>query len=199
MSPDTTRRSDRSRRAVLAAARDLVVEVGYPRLSIEAVARHAGVGKQTIYRWWPSKGAVVLDAVRALSEDETGGITLPDTGDLEADLKTVLRATAVEFGDPALSALLRGLYAEIAVDPELAMLYREQVDRPVTEAKLARLRAGQRAGQLHPEADLALCLDLLYAPFVQRWLLRTGPLDAAFADALVEATLRAFAPVGDVE
>ncbi|MFF3867161.1 TetR/AcrR family transcriptional regulator [Micromonospora sp. NPDC001898] len=194
MPPDAARRSDRSRLAILAAARDLVVEVGYPRVSIEAIARRAGVGKQTIYRWWPSKGAVALDAVRALSEDDAGAITLPDTGDLEADLKTVLRATAAEFTDPALSALLRALYAEIAVDPELATLYREKVDHPLTEAKLARLRSGQRAGQLHPDADLALCLDFLYAPFTQRWLHRAGPLDEAYADALVEATLRAFAP-----
>ncbi|MFI6227353.1 TetR/AcrR family transcriptional regulator [Micromonospora echinospora] len=194
MPPDAARRSDRSRLAILAAARDLVVEVGYPRVSIEAIARRAGVGKQTIYRWWPSKGAVVFDAVRALSEDETGVITLPDTGDLEADLKTVLRATAVEFTDPTLSALLRALYAEIAVDPDLATLYRETVERPLTEAKLDRLRSAQRAGQLDPDADLALCLDFLYAPFTQRWLSRTGPLDDAYADALVEATLRAFAP-----
>ncbi|MFJ6199333.1 TetR-like C-terminal domain-containing protein [Micromonospora sp. NPDC092111] len=81
-----------------------------------------------------------------------------------------------------------------AVDRELAGLYREQVDQPLTEAKLARLRAGQRAGQLHPDADLALCLDFLYAPFTQRWLHRAGPLDHTYADALVEATLRAFAP-----
>src|SRR5690606_25306680 len=78
--PDPRRRSERSRRAILDAARTLVAETGYPKLTIEAVAARAGVGKQTIYRWWPSKGALLLDAVLALSQTAEGDITLPDTG-----------------------------------------------------------------------------------------------------------------------
>lgn len=65
--PDATRRSDRSRRAILDAALTLVGEVGYNKLTIEAIAARAGVGKQTIYRWWPSKAAVLLDASLALA------------------------------------------------------------------------------------------------------------------------------------
>ena len=65
---DTTRRNEASRRAILAAAFELVQEVGYAKLSIEGIAARAGVGKQTIYRWWPSKGAVLFDAFLMLSE-----------------------------------------------------------------------------------------------------------------------------------
>jgi AcrR family transcriptional regulator len=94
--PNPARRSERSRRAILTAALDLVEESGYAKLSIEGIAARAGVGKQTIYRWWPSKGAVLLDALLALSEDQEGEVlSLPDTGDLAADLKLVLRATIV--------------------------------------------------------------------------------------------------------
>ena len=134
-------RSERSRQAILAAALELVAEVGYAKLSIEGIASRAGVGKQTIYRWWPSKGAVLFDAVLALSEDEAGDIALPDTGDLEADLKHVLRATVDEFNDPRQDRLLRALSIEIARDPALAELYAERLDAPLHERKKARLGA----------------------------------------------------------
>ena len=133
-------RSESSRQAILAAALELVAEVGFAKLSIEGIASRAGVGKQTIYRWWPSKGAVLFDAVLALSEDEAGDIALPDTGDLEADLKHVLRATVDEFNDPRQDRLLRALSIEIARDPALAELYAERLDAPLHERKKARLR-----------------------------------------------------------
>ncbi|WP_254714988.1 TetR/AcrR family transcriptional regulator [Actinomadura sp. NAK00032] len=191
--PNPARRSERSRQAVLTAARELVTELGYARTSIEAIAARAGVGKQTIYRWWPSKGAVIFDAFLALSAG-ADGVRLPDTGDLEADLKTVMRATAAEFADPAFEAPLRALNSQIADDPALAALYREKLAGPIDEAKKERLRSGQRAGQLSPDADLDLVLEVLYAPLFQRWLHRSGPLTPDYADALVDVTLRAFAP-----
>jgi AcrR family transcriptional regulator len=191
--PNPARRSERSRRAVLGAARDLVSELGYAKVSIEAIAARAGVGKQTIYRWWPSKGAVIFDSFLELSEGEEG-VRLPDTGDLEADLKTVMRATVAEFADPAFEAPVRALNLEIIGDPALAALYREKLAAPVDEAKKERLRSAQRAGQLAPGADLDLVLEVLYAPLHQRWLHRSGPLTPEYADALVETALRAFAP-----
>ena len=99
-----TRRNERSRRAILDAALELATELGYQKLTIESVAARAGVGKQTIYRWWPSKGAVLFDALLARTQDTDGAGALPDTGDLVADLKAVLRATVTEFADPAFSA-----------------------------------------------------------------------------------------------
>ncbi len=191
--PNPARRSERSRRAILDAARELISELGYAKVSIESIAARAGVGKQTIYRWWPSKGAVIFDSFLALSEGEEG-MRLPDTGDLEADLKTVMRATVAEFADPAFEAPIRALNMEIIGDPDLAALYRDKLARPVDEAKKARLRSGQQAGQLAADADLDLVLEVLYAPLHQRWLHRSGPLTQEYADALVEATLRAFSP-----
>ncbi|MER7615359.1 TetR/AcrR family transcriptional regulator [Nonomuraea wenchangensis] len=196
--PDPARRSQRSRQAILTAARELITEMGYAKLSIEAIAARAGVGKQTIYRWWPSKGAVVLDAFLALSEaGPEQDMALPDTGDLEADLKVVMRATVAEFADPAFEAPIRALNTEIINDPALAAQYQEKLAGPVDEAKKARLRSAQRAGQLAAGADLDLALELLYAPLYQRWLLRSGPLTPQYADALVDAFLKAMGP--DIE
>lgn len=191
--PDPARRNERSRQAVLEATRELISEVGYAKISIEGIAARAGVGKQTIYRWWRSKGAVVFDSFLALSEG-TDGMALPDTGDIEADLKAVMRATAAEFADPAFEAPIRALNLEIAGDPELAALYREKLAAPVDEAKKERLRSAQRAGQIAADADLDLALELLYAPLYQRWMLRTGPITQEYADALVDHLLRALSP-----
>jgi AcrR family transcriptional regulator len=191
--PDPTRRSERSRQAILQAARELVSEVGYGRLSIEAIAARAGVGKQTIYRWWKSKGAVVFDAFLELSQGPEG-MALPDTGDIEADLKAVMRATVAEFADPAFEAPIRALNIEISNDPDLAAQYREKLSGPVDEAKKDRLRSAQAAGQIAADADLDLVLELLYAPVYQRWLLRSGPLTAEYADALVDIVLKAVRP-----
>lgn len=193
--PNPARRNEHSRQAILAAARDLISEVGYAKLTIEAIAARAGVGKQTIYRWWPSKGAVVFDAFLALSEaGPQQSMELPDTGDLEADLKMVMRATVAEFADPAFEAPIRALNTEIINDPALAAQYRQKLADPVDEAKKARLRSAQRAGQLAADADLDLALELLYAPLYQRWLLRSGPLTQEYADALVEVFLKAMGP-----
>jgi AcrR family transcriptional regulator len=191
--PNPARRSERSRKAILDAARELVVELGYAKISIEAIAGRAGVGKQTIYRWWPSKGAVIFDSFLALSEG-ADGMSLPDTGDLGTDLRTVMRATVAEFADPVFEAPVRALNLEVIADPDLTAVYREKLAGPVDEAKKERLRSAQRAGQLAADADLDLVLEVLYAPLYQRWLHRSGPLTEEYADALVAATLRAFGP-----
>ncbi|MFE0750479.1 TetR/AcrR family transcriptional regulator [Gordonia sp. NPDC058843] len=191
--PDHSRRKERSRQAILEATRDLVVEQSYDKVTVEAIAARAGVGKQTIYRRWPSKSAVVFAAVLALSEGVDGqSVALPDTGDLEVDLKQVMRATAEEFTDPSFDRLIRAVNTEIGNDAGLAAEYREKLSRPLDEAKKARLRKAEQDGELPGGTDLDLFLEMLYAPLFQRWLHRTGPLTPAYADDLVEATLRAF-------
>ncbi|MEU3505101.1 TetR/AcrR family transcriptional regulator [Streptomyces hundungensis] len=160
MGPGHSRRKERSRQAILAATRALVAEEAYEKVTVEAIAARAGVGKQTIYRRWPSKSAVVFAALLALSEDADGqSITLPDTGDLEADLKLVMRASVKEFADPSFDRLIRALTTEIAQDAALAAEYREKLAEPLDAAKKARLRSAQRAGRLDAEADLDLVLD----------------------------------------
>src|SRR5690349_2099823 len=110
--PDASRRNRESRAAILDAARSLVLSVGYARLTIEGIAARAGVGKQTIYRWWPSKGAVVFAAFLALNANASGSTALPDTGNLERDLRSVLRATVDELLEPRFDAAFRAMAAE---------------------------------------------------------------------------------------
>ncbi|MEV4438441.1 TetR/AcrR family transcriptional regulator [Streptomyces sp. NPDC049577] len=193
--PDSTRRSERSRRAILDAALELVGETGYQKLTIEAIAARAGVGKQTIYRWWPSKASVLLDAFLALGEDAAQGeYELPDTGDLEADLKSVLRATVDELNSPVYDAPARALAAEGVVNAELGAQFVSLVLEPQLQLYVKRLRAAQEAGGADPGIDPRIALELLVGPLAHRWMLRTLPLTHEYADAVVELALRGIAP-----
>lgn len=183
------RRSDAARRAILDAAFALVGEVGYAKLTIEGIAARAGVGKQTIYRWWPSKGTVLFDAFLALTEGEDGDGALPDSGDLAADLRLVLRATVAELNDARFDEPMRALTAAMLDDPALAAEFETRLDGPMRELKKARLRSAQAAGELPADLDLDLAVDLLWSPLTGRWLQRSGPLTEAYADAVVATAL----------
>ncbi|GGU53071.1 TetR family transcriptional regulator [Streptomyces albospinus] len=191
--PDASRRSERSRRAIFDAALALVGEVGYDKLTIEGIAARAGVGKQTIYRWWPSKAAVLLDAFSAgVEEYDRQG--LPDTGDLAADLKFVLRATADEFNDAAWQAPYRALAAAGANDEELSRTFVGRLMEPGIRVYVERLRAAQEAGEVAPDIDVRIAAEMLLSPFSQRWLMRTGELTHDYVDTLVDQVLRGLRP-----
>ncbi|MFF0071768.1 TetR/AcrR family transcriptional regulator [Streptomyces sp. NPDC005494] len=203
--PDSTRRSDRSRRAIHDAALELVGEVGYARTTIEGIAARAGVGKQTIYRWWPSKAAVLMDAfldTAARQAEESAGAeegaayAIPDTGDLAADLKLVLRATVDELNDPATEAPMRALAAEGIVDAALGAQFVENLLEPQMRLYVTRLQAARSAGQARADIDTRIALELLIAPLTHRWLLRTLPLTHAYADAVVDHALHGLLPPG---
>jgi AcrR family transcriptional regulator len=189
--PDPSRRSERSRRAILTAATELMHEVGYRKLTIEAIAARAGVGKQTIYRWWPSKGAVVLDGFLAAVNENPDDLSLPDTGDVAADLRDVVRAIVAELADPELSGTSRALMIEMQEDVELADTMLERLLAPQLQAIADRLRAGQLAGQVRADLDLAVAVEIVVGPLYHRWLLRTAPLDEAYADTVTDLALRA--------
>ncbi|OCC09927.1 TetR/AcrR family transcriptional regulator [Streptomyces sp. PTY087I2] len=205
--PDSSRRSDRSRRAIHDAALALVAEVGYPRTTIEGIAARAGVGKQTIYRWWPSKAAVLMDAFLDLAgrvaegagsgeEAQSGEAAqgIPDTGDLVADLKLVLRATVDELNDPALEAPIRALTAEGIVDAKLGAEFVHKLLDPQLALYVTRLRAAQEAGDVRADIDPRTALELLIGPLMHRWLLRTLPLTHAYADEIVDYAVGGLAP-----
>ncbi|MFF3641995.1 TetR/AcrR family transcriptional regulator [Streptomyces sp. NPDC002564] len=210
--PDSTRRSERSRRAIYDAALALVGEVGYAKLTIEAIAARAGVGKQTIYRWWSSKGAVLLDAFLDLAEqasraaeegrdgvDGTEGAEgaeagIPNSGDLEADLKYVLRATVDEFNDPKYDAPYRALAAEGLLNPELGAEFVEKLLEPQLQLYVKRVEQAREAGHVAPDIDARIALELWASPLAQRWLMRSGPLTHEYADRLVEYALHGIMP-----
>ncbi|MEU2878360.1 TetR/AcrR family transcriptional regulator [Streptomyces sp. NPDC007070] len=197
--PDATRRSERSRRAIYDAALALVAEVGYPRTTIEGIAARAGVGKQTIYRWWPSKADVLLEAFLDLGEEaarEAGQqpYEIPDTGDLAADLKSVLRLTVDQLFDPRFEAPSRALAAEGLVNEEVGRRFVAQLLEPQLQLYVKRLRAAQDKGAVRPDVDPRIALELFVSPLAQRWLQYTGPITYDYTDTLVDYALYGIAP-----
>lgn len=191
--PDPARRSERSRKAILDATLALLHESGYSDLTVEAIAARAGVGKQTIYRWWPGRGAVVLDAL-ADQLTSAGPPVLPDSGDMAADLRAVVRAIVAELADPRLSATTRALTIETLSSETLAEQVRDRLLRPQLEAVKDRLMSAREAGQLWAGADLDQAVELLIGPPYHRWMLHTGPLTDEYADGIVELAMAALRP-----
>ena len=198
--PDATRRSEKSRRAIYDAALDLVAEVGYPRTTVEGIAARAGVGKQTIYRWWSSKAEVLLEAFLDLSEQAAqeaapGQVyAIPDTGDLAADLKGVLRMTVDQLKDPRFEAPSRALAAEGVVNEQVGRVFVAKLLEPSLQLYVDRVRAAQETGQVRPEVDPRIALELWVSPLAQRWLQYTGPISYDYTDTLVDYALHGLAP-----
>ncbi|WP_433489876.1 TetR/AcrR family transcriptional regulator [Nocardia grenadensis] len=188
-----TRRSHRSRSAILAATTELIGEMPYAKLTIEAIAARAGVGKQTIYRWWPSKGAVVFEAMLE-SDSGPDGLVLPDTGDIATDLRTLLHGAIAALTDPRGEAFLRAMSVEIQQDAELAATYRERLLLPQRAAVGTRLTAAITAGQVRPDLDIEVAIDLLLGPVQTRWSLGLGGLTPDYADTVLAATLTCLRP-----
>ncbi|TXS04992.1 TetR/AcrR family transcriptional regulator [Streptomyces sp. col6] len=180
------RRNEAARRAILDAALRLLGEGDGDPVTVETIARAAGVGKQTLYRWWPSKGAVLLEALAERAEQT---VSAPDRGDLRSDLQVVVAATFAEAQQPPVGPALRTLAREAARDPQLAALMRE-----FTERRRAALREvlerGRERGQLEPGRDLDLMVDQIYGVFWYRFLLGHAPLDDATATVLADSLLR---------
>jgi AcrR family transcriptional regulator len=187
-SPNPHRRSETSRRAILDAALQLCAESGYGRLTIEAIAARAGVSKKTIYRWWPSKGMVVLEAV----DDVAATVAdYPDTGDLAADLRTQLTAV-IDLLTPTDRSAVVGLIADALQDTELADELRNRLISPRIAQFKDRMRQAQLGGQLAADANLDIAVDLLYGPLYHRLVYHLGMPSPDELDMLIEHTLRVF-------
>ncbi|WP_207922631.1 TetR-like C-terminal domain-containing protein [Micromonospora sp. KC606] len=148
------------------------------------------MSKKTIYRWWPSKGSVILDAVDDVA---TMVADYPDTGDLAADLHTQLTAVIDLLTPPDRSPVV-GLIAEALHDPDLAQELRERLIRPRIAQFKERMRQAQLSGQVAADADLDLAVDLVYGPLYHRLVFHLGMPDARELKSLVAYALRALGP-----
>ncbi|WP_106191349.1 TetR/AcrR family transcriptional regulator [Umezawaea tangerina] len=180
------RRDEAARVAVLHAADDLLVEHGFGALTIEAIARRAGVAKQTIYRWWPSKVEILLDT---LIEDSDKHVPVP-TGEVTADgVRDYLRGFARFLtGDPAGKVLLT-LIAQAQHDPGTAGSFHERYLGPRRDQERDLLARALDAGVIAPRLGLDEVVDALVGPIVYRALVGAAVPDA-LVDALVDDLLR---------
>jgi len=182
--PNPTRRSAQSRRAILGASIALVGELGYAKVTIEAIAQRAGVGKQTIYRWWPSKGAVMLEAA---TERLDSVVAFPNTGDVMADLRTQLVGIAELIGSTSFGSTYQGLLAAGQSDPELLEALFDRVIRPNIEGFTERLTLAQQNGEVRADADIHTLRDLLHGVIEYR-MIHAMPIEPRHVDAVLDVT-----------
>lgn len=186
-------RSESTHQAILTAAVDLLENETYQSISINRIAEQAGVSKQTIYRWWDTKADLVLEAYtrrvfRQLERAELGADAL-------RDLERLLVAFFTTLADPHVDRTLRSLIAEAQFDPVFRTKFHAVFVSTRRNLMRQVLEYGVGLGQIRPDADLDLVLDVIYGAFWYRLLSgSTAPLDAAFARALVELVRPALAP-----
>ncbi len=178
-------RSEQARLAILHSTLKLLERSGFSELNIEAVAAHAGVGKATVYRWWPNKAALIADA---FASSTTRKLHFPDSGSVRADMSQQMRQLIKIFRSRRgriVSAILGGGQS----DKELISAFRERFLWPRRKEAYATLRRGILRGELRKDADLDLLLDSLYGPIYMRFLIRHDQLTPEFVDSLCQLVL----------
>ncbi len=175
--------------AIRAAAFAELAEVGYGKLSMEAVARRAGVSKPTLYRRWPSKQQLVLALV---TETANTAAETPDTGSVRGDLRVFLEITAAGLSHPLAARIVPDLLAEAVRTPELAEALQSGLAEQRRERVAELLRRGVDRGELPADLNIALALDFTIAPLFWRQMVGGDATDPDYLDELTEMILSAF-------
>jgi AcrR family transcriptional regulator len=176
-------RSEKTRQAILEATSTLLLERDLGAISMDTVARRAGASKATIYRWWPSKELLAIDAL--FSDWETGTQDLPDTGSLAGDLLALIGPWVHRLAQKPYARVMAALLTRAQSDPRFAEAYSARFVQPRREhARRIFVRAVER-DEIPADVDLEAALDLLYGPFYHRMLQGHAALTDGFARTVV--------------
>jgi AcrR family transcriptional regulator len=176
-------RSESSRKAILRAASELLQENSLNSISMDAIAERAGTSKATIYRWWPSKELLALDAL--FSEWQPEQLATHDTASLAGDLLALIRPWARQLATKSYGRVIAALVTKAQSDPQFAEEYRVRFVQPRREpARVIFTRAIER-GEIPADTDIEAALDLLYGAFYHRMLQGHAPLTDRFARTIV--------------
>ena len=178
-------RCEVARKRILEAALESLDEVGFANTTTDLIAERAGASKATIYRWWPTKAALLLEALRDVVAQE---LPFPDTGDLKEDVRRQLR-NFVKLLTGRRGGVLKSFVVAAQSDPDVAAAFSNVWVIPRRVAAKAVLERHQQEGHLPAEVDLELLMDLLYGPLYYRLLAGHERLSAAYADQITELAL----------
>ncbi|MEU8301561.1 TetR/AcrR family transcriptional regulator C-terminal ligand-binding domain-containing protein [Micromonospora sp. NPDC048909] len=181
------RPADQVRAEILAAAGNLLLAEGMAGFTIEKVAALAGASRMTIYKWWPSKGALALDGYFSVVAHT---LAFPDTGDVVADLTSQLVAFVRLMTDTPAGRVISQLVAQAQTDPELGVAYRERYSAPRRALGVEALTRAMARGQLRADFDPEVVVDQLWGACYHRLLIPDQPLTEDFARALVDNLVR---------
>jgi AcrR family transcriptional regulator len=183
-------RSEAARRAILRSTLRLLQRTGFNDLSIEAIASDANVGKATVYRWWPNKGALVVDA---FSSSVRKQLLFPDTGSVYSDMSLQMSHLLQLFRSRR-GQIVAALIGGGQTDPELIRAFRERFVRPRRLEAYATLRRGVDRGELSADADFDLILDSLYGAVYMRFLIWKDGLTEEFVSDICRLVLNGTRP-----
>lgn len=175
-------RSEQARRAILAAAGDLMLAGGLASATMDAIAARAGVSKATIYKWWPSRAAVALDG---FLDRVAGTLAIPAGLTAAQALAWQIEALIRIFRDTAAGPLMRALVAAAQSDPDIARALSDQWLAPRRAVSLETLRRGVEQGELRPGLDHEAICDQLFAPVYHRLFFGHSPLPDDLAATMV--------------
>jgi len=173
-------RDEDARARILQASLEALEDLGYPGVTCEAIAERAGASKATIYRWWPHKEAVMLEALRESVAQE---LPFPDTGNLKEDICIQLHNFVKLLNGPR-SRVFKGMIAAAQSDPKVAAAFLSIWVLPRRE--FARRGIERYRSELRPGLDLELVLDALYGPLYYRLLIGHQPLTIELADHMAD-------------
>jgi len=184
-------RSERARLAILDTAGELLLEHGLAGASMDAVAARAGVSKATIYRWWPSKETLALEAVYRAWSDV--GPPQPDTGSLRGDLRAMLLPWVRRLRERPYGRVIAAFVTEAQTNPAFGEQYRTRFVEPRREQGGAAFARAAARGEIPTGINVEVALDMLYGPIYHRFLHRHAPLTDRFVTAVIDAVLRGLA------
>jgi AcrR family transcriptional regulator len=182
-------RSDRLHRAILDAARELLIADGFAALRLEHVAARARVGKATIYRRWPSKEALALELLMELAAPH---IAIAETGDTRAELLAAVTNAMRALTETPFGPVMRALLSQIAINPSLGDPFRAGVVQARRDEVARVIARGVSRGDLRADIDYEVATELLVGPVYFR-LMFGGELTPAFAERVVDALLHGYA------
>jgi AcrR family transcriptional regulator len=184
-------RSEDARRAVLDAALRLCERDGYQQLTIKAIATQAGVGRQTVYRWWPDKAEILMEALVELA-DSLGLREMIDSGDTLSDVRALLSIT-YSLTQSITGQAIVGLMSDAQADPGLSAKLQGHVIGPRRDALREILRRGVNRGEISPAVSLDLVVDFAFGTMWYRLLSRHAPVNDELADEVTDAIARLLA------
>jgi AcrR family transcriptional regulator len=185
-------RSEQSRTAVVRAARDLMQEVGLRAMTTEQIAARSGASKATIYKWWPNKYAVAVEAFLSEMFSESAD---PDTGSARTDFRIALRGLLHFYASPT-GRVFAQLVGEAQLDPVVQAELRDHLVQSRRKIGMAIWERGVARGELRADVDPEIAIDLVFGPGLYRLVAGHAPLDAASADAIVDAAVSGLARRG---
>lgn len=184
-------RSEEARLAILRTTLEVLSETGFSDLTIEEIAARAGVGKATVYRWWPDKGALIADAFAGSTVSK---LHFPDTGSVETDMSQQMRQLIKVFRGPR-GRIVSAILAAGQSDKTLIGAFRQRFLLPRRREAYATLDRGIARGELRRNIDRDLLLDSLYGPIYMRFLIQHDELTPEFVDHLCALVLGGARPI----